>query len=135
MEAGRTTNKNFPEALREILEEREISYPKLARFTKERAHRSLSKTMLNLLARGEEPVNKEQIEIISAALKIDPTYFKEYREFMAYEKIKKHPALANIIIAIDEELFETLSEEELAEALMEDIKKINEEKIKKQGGR
>lgn len=80
------------------MDERKIGYPTFERLTKERAHRSLSRTMLNNLATGKNPVNKEQIEIIAAALKIDPVYFKEYREFIAKEKIGENPRLADALL-------------------------------------
>lgn len=92
------TEKDFPEALRDLMAEFNISFPVFERLTKERAHRKLSRTMLNNLALGYDKVNKEQIEIISAALLVDPTYFKEYREFLADEKIRENPKLADALL-------------------------------------
>lgn len=101
MKERKRTDKPFSRALRELMDERGIGYPVLERLTGERAYRSLSRTMLNNLVLGRNPVNKDQIEIISAALKIDPMYFAEYRKFVAGEALED-PELVDALLELAE---------------------------------
>ncbi|HZD60838.1 MAG TPA: hypothetical protein VE439_10360, partial [Anaerolineae bacterium] len=51
---------------------------------------------------------KENIEIIARGLKVDPSYFKEYREYRAKEKIDRNPQIADLLL--DEKAVELTSE-------------------------
>lgn len=98
------TYKNFPEALRELMEIRGFSFPKLARETGQR----LSTTYIHNLASGKSRPTKENIEVIASGFKVDPSYFKEYREYRAKEKINSNPKIADLIL--DETAVELTSE-------------------------
>jgi len=98
------TYKDFPEALREIMKIRGFSFPKLARETGQK----LSVTYIHNLASGKSKPTKENIETVSRGLKLDPSYFKEYREYKAKEKIDNNPEIADFIL--DEKAAELTSE-------------------------
>jgi len=98
------TYKDFPEALRELMKKRGFSFPKL---TREVGHK-LSTTYIHNLASGKSKPTKGNISIIAGGLKVDPLYFKEFREYEAKEKIDKNPKVADLIA--DEKLFEVTSE-------------------------
>lgn len=98
------TYKDFPDALREIMKVRYFSFPKLAR----EINHKLSTTYLHNLASGKSRPTKENIEIIAKGFKIDPWYFKEYREYKAKEKIDHDPKIADIVL--DETAIEVTSD-------------------------
>ncbi len=98
------TYKDFPEALRGLMEAKKFSFPKLAR----EIGQKLSTTYLHNLATGKSRPTKENIGIIAKGLKINPLYFKEYREYRAKEKIDKNPKIADLIL--DEKTIELTSE-------------------------
>jgi transcriptional regulator with XRE-family HTH domain len=80
----------FPEALRQLLELRKISYRRLATRTK------LSAGYLNHLACGTRPVPANQvIKVISQALRVKPEYFFEYRQRNLQEELYRYPELAD----------------------------------------
>lgn len=102
--ATERTYKDFPEALRELMKKRDFSFPKLAR---EVGHK-LSTTYIHNLASGKSKPTKENIYIIAKGLKVDPLYFKEFREYEAKEKIDENPKIADLIA--DEKFFRITSE-------------------------
>lgn len=108
------TYRDFPEALRELMEAKDFSFPKLAR----EIGRKLSTTYLHNLASGKSKPTKENIEVIARGLKISPSYFKEYREYQAKEKIDKNPKIADLVL--DEKAIELTSE---IESLSDEEKK------------
>jgi len=97
------THRDFSDALRELMRERNYSFPKLAR---EIGYR-LSTTYLHNLASGKSTPTKDNIETIAKGLKVDPTYFKEYRRYQAKEKIDREPEIADLIL--DERVAEAVS--------------------------
>lgn len=98
------TYDDFPDALRKIMEVRHFSFPKLAR----EINHKLSTTYIHNLASGKSRATKENIEIIAKGLKIDPSHFKEYREYKAKEKIDHNPKIADIVL--DERAIEVTSD-------------------------
>ncbi len=118
---GDRTYKNFPEALREMMKIRGFSFPKLAR----EIGRQLSTTYLHNLASGKSKPTKENINVISKGLKIEPLYFKEYREYAAKDKIDRNPKIAELVL--DEGAIELTSE---LVSLNEEQKQEVEELIK-----
>ncbi|MHB8842494.1 MAG: helix-turn-helix domain-containing protein [Candidatus Aquicultor sp.] len=102
--SGDRTYKDFPEALREMMKAKEFSFPKLAR----EIGRQLSTTYLHNLASGKSKPTKENIEVIAKGLKIEPSYFKEYREYAAKDKIDRNPKIAELVL--DERAIELTSE-------------------------
>lgn len=98
------TYKDFAEALRELMVARGFSFPKLAR----EIGRRFSIAYVHNLASGKSKPTKENIEIIAAGLKVEPSYFKEYREYKAKEKIDSSPEIADFLL--DEQSAEITSE-------------------------
>ncbi len=84
------TNRHFPEALRELMAERRISYRRLATRTK------LSAGYLNHLACGSRPVPSDAvIRNIARALRVKPEHFFEYRQRGLLNKLDRSPELAD----------------------------------------
>jgi transcriptional regulator with XRE-family HTH domain len=82
----------FPEALRELLALRKISYRRLATRTK------LSAGYLNHLACGTRPVPVDAvIKNIARALKVKPEYFFEYRHRGLERELYRSPELADTL--------------------------------------
>lgn len=91
------TYKDFPEALRELMEARGFSFPKLAR----EIGKQLSTTYLHNLASGKSRPTEENIEVIARGLKVNPSYFKEYREYQAKREIGRNPYIADLVLDRD----------------------------------
>lgn len=86
------TSAPFAEALRALLEQRQISYRRLATRTK------LSAGYLNHLACGTRPVPANQvIKSIARALRVKPEYFFEYRQRGLREELYRYPELADAL--------------------------------------
>lgn len=80
----------FPEALRELMQLRTISYRRLATRTK------LSAGYLNHLACGSRPVPADAvIKTIARALRVKPEHFFEYRQRGLEQVLYKSPKLAD----------------------------------------
>lgn len=80
----------FADALRALLEERQISYRRLATRTK------LSAGYLNHLACGTRPVPANQvIKVIARALRVKPEHFFEYRQRSLQRELYRYPELAD----------------------------------------
>lgn len=78
----------FPEALRELMAERRISFRRLATRTK------LSAGYLNHLACGSRPVPSDAvIRNISRSLRVKPEYFFEYRQRGLLDQLERSPNL------------------------------------------
>lgn len=84
------TTLQFPEALKQLMAERRISYRRLATRTK------LSAGYLNHLACGSRPVPSDSvIRNIAGSLKVKPEYFFEYRRRGLLSKLDRSPELAD----------------------------------------
>jgi transcriptional regulator with XRE-family HTH domain len=82
----------FPDALRQLLELRKISYRRLATRTK------LSAGYLNHLACGTRPVPSDSvIRGIARALRVKPEYFFEYRQRGLERALYKSPDLTDAL--------------------------------------
>lgn len=80
----------FPDALKELLELRKMSYRRLATRTR------LSAGYLNHLACGTRPVPSNQvIKILAKALRVRAEYFFEYRQRELQDELYKAPELAD----------------------------------------
>ncbi len=80
----------FPDALRELMQLRKISYRRLATRTK------LSAGYLNHLACGTRPVpSNAVIKVIARALRVKPEYFFEYRQRGLQQVLFHSPRLAD----------------------------------------
>jgi transcriptional regulator with XRE-family HTH domain len=84
------TTLAFPEALRELLELRKMSYRRLATRTR------LSAGYLNHLACGTRPVPADVvIRNIARALRVKPEHFFEYRQRGLQRELYNSPQLAD----------------------------------------
>lgn len=92
--------KHFPDALRDLMAERDISFRKLAIQTGRYRERPYSLAMLSQWMNGERRPTVEAVEIVARAAGVNPTYFREYREHVAAEEAKR---LANEV-GLDEVL-------------------------------
>ena len=80
----------FPEALRELMALRQMSYRGLSTRTK------LSAGYLNHLACGSRPVPADPvIRIIARSLRVKPEYFFEYRQRGLQKALYRSPQLAD----------------------------------------
>ena len=80
----------FPDALRELMDQRGMSYRRLATRTK------LSAGYLNHLACGTRPVPADAvIRTIARALRVTPEYFFEYRQRGLQRQLAGSPQLAD----------------------------------------
>jgi len=80
----------FADALRDLMEERRMSYRRLATRTK------LSAGYLNHLACGTRPVPANQVvKVIARALRVKPEYFFEYRQRRLRDELYRYPELAD----------------------------------------
>lgn len=80
----------FPEAFRQLMELRTMSYRRLATRTK------LSAGYLNHLACGTRPVPSDQvIKILARSLRVKPEYFFEYRQRRLQRELYRSPELAD----------------------------------------
>jgi hypothetical protein len=74
--------KPFPAALRDLLEERELSQRGLSKLIEDKARNKreyLSLYSVNYLIQGRLAPTMRSTEAIARALSIDPNYFAEYR--------------------------------------------------------
>lgn len=80
----------FPEAFRQLLDLRKISYRRLATRTK------LSAGYLNHLACGTRPVPSDQVlKILARSLRVKPEHFFEYRQRRLQRELYRSPDLAD----------------------------------------
>ena len=85
----------FPEALKDLMQERRLSYRQLAYKTR------LSAGYLNHLTKGTRPVPADPvIQIIATALRVDPGYFLEYRLRQVAGVLDDAPPLADTLYNI-----------------------------------
>lgn len=75
--SARMTDKPFPEAVKALLEEQDLSQRELIRRTRKRGWGSPG--TISFLMRDEQPPTMRAVEAIATALQIRPEYFGEYR--------------------------------------------------------
>jgi len=84
------STKLFPDALRDLITLRKMSYRRLGTRTK------LSAGYLNHLACGTRPVPTDPvIKVIARALRVKPEYFFEYRQRGLQRELYRSPDLAD----------------------------------------
>lgn len=94
------TRKPFREVYPKLLELKGFSQRKLAQRLKELdpEEKGLSDSYLSNLGTGKQKPTKENFELIANVLGIKPQYFKEYREYLAKEKVEGDPKLADALL-------------------------------------
>ena len=80
------TRKPFPEAIREVLDDRGWSIRELARHTKADTGWGAVST-IHFMVNGDIPVTRNGIEKISEALRIAPEFWAEYRLMRARDEL------------------------------------------------
>ena len=73
------SNKPFGDSLRQLMEERGLSYRGLAQLTRQLDGRGMTHAHINMLAKGHDRPSMRAMELIAQACGVDPDYFAEYR--------------------------------------------------------
>lgn len=99
-----TTDKQFGEALKEIMQKGKVTYEKLSVLS------GVSRTYLTQIIVHSKIPSKEIIKKIANAIKTNPNYFKEYRIINIVEKIElTHWALTSKEIKKIENILENVN--------------------------
>jgi transcriptional regulator with XRE-family HTH domain len=75
----RLSDEPFGDALRTLMEERDMSYRGLAEATRQLDGRGMTHAHINMLANGHDKPSMRAMELIAAACDLQPAYFAEYR--------------------------------------------------------
>jgi transcriptional regulator with XRE-family HTH domain len=73
------SNEPFGNSVRNLMQERGLSYRALADATREVDGKGLTHAHINMLANGHDKPSMRAMELIARACGIDPGYFAEYR--------------------------------------------------------
>lgn len=84
------TKAPFSEAVKALMEMRNLSYERLSKATKlvDDTGKGLSSGYIHLLANDKRSPTPQNIQLLSAALRVDPTHFAEYRQYLAAREAK-----------------------------------------------
>jgi transcriptional regulator with XRE-family HTH domain len=82
-----TSNKRFGEALRQLMNERGLSYRGLAAATRELDGKGVTHAHINMLANGHDKPPMRAIELIAKTCRVEPTFFAEYRLAVAMRQL------------------------------------------------
>lgn len=101
------TSKEFGFAVGQLMAERRSTFTTLSDATKilDATGSGLSRTYLSQVVTGQHVPTPARMELIAAALRVDPTYFKEYRQYVAAQRAKLLTAeigLDEVLAALDE---------------------------------
>jgi transcriptional regulator with XRE-family HTH domain len=75
----RMSDKPFGEALRTLMNERELSYRSLAVMTRLLDGKGMTHAHINMLANGHDKPSMRAMELIAQACDVQPDYFAQYR--------------------------------------------------------
>jgi transcriptional regulator with XRE-family HTH domain len=75
----RMSDKPFGEALRTLMNERELSYRSLAVMTRLLDGKGMTHAHINMLANGHDKPSMRAMELIARACDVQPDYFAQYR--------------------------------------------------------
>ena len=84
---SRTSDQPFGEALRELMQERGLTYRRLADAIRAVDPKGISHAHINMLANGHDKPSMRAMELIAQACDIDPNYFAEYRLALAMRQL------------------------------------------------
>lgn len=76
----------FPDALRALMEDRDVSFRKLAYLTGPHREKPYTAGYIGHLATGRTHPAPETMEVLAAAMDVRPEYFVEYRRHVAAER-------------------------------------------------
>lgn len=83
------SEKPFPDAMRDLMEQRDMSFGRLVVATGRYRDKPFSKGMLHQVASGKIAPIVDTMVVIAKALDTDPRYFREYREYLASQEAKR----------------------------------------------
>lgn len=81
------SNKPFGDSLRHLMEDRGLSYRRLAQLTRQLDGRGMTHAHINMLAKGHDRPSMRAMELIAQACGVDPNYFAEYRLALAMREL------------------------------------------------
>ncbi len=81
------SNKPFGDSLRQLMEDRGLSYRGLAQLTRQLDGRGMTHAHINMLAKGHDRPSMRAMELIAQACGVDPDYFAEYRLALAMREL------------------------------------------------
>ncbi len=73
------SDKPFGDALRSLMDERDLSYRGLAEATRQLDGRGMTHAHINMLANGHDKPSMRAMDLIARACEVQPTYFADYR--------------------------------------------------------
>jgi transcriptional regulator with XRE-family HTH domain len=73
------SNQQFGEALRALMQDRGLSYRRLAEAIRQLDGSGISHAHINMLANGHDKPSMRAMELIARACGVEPEYFAEYR--------------------------------------------------------
>jgi transcriptional regulator with XRE-family HTH domain len=82
-----TSDQPFGKALRGLMDERGLSYRRLAEAIRGIDARGITHAHLNMLANGHDKPSLRVMELIAQACGVAPEYFAEYRLAMAMREL------------------------------------------------
>jgi transcriptional regulator with XRE-family HTH domain len=77
----------FGDALRALMNDRELTYRELAHRTRELDGRGMTHAHINMLANGHDRPSTRAMELIAEACGVEPSYFAEYRLALAMREL------------------------------------------------
>jgi transcriptional regulator with XRE-family HTH domain len=81
------SDKQFGDALRALMRDRDLSYRALAQATRELDGKGLTHAHINMLANGHDRPSMRAMELIAGACEVDPNYFAQYRLAVAMRSL------------------------------------------------
>jgi transcriptional regulator with XRE-family HTH domain len=83
----RVSNKPFGDALRELMNDRGLTYRELAQRTRRLDGKGMTHAHINMLANGHDRPSTRAMELIAEACGVEPGYFAEYRLGLAMREL------------------------------------------------
>jgi transcriptional regulator with XRE-family HTH domain len=93
------STRPFGDALRTLMDERELSYRGLAEKIRRIDGRGITHAHLNMLANGHDKPSMRAMELIARACSISPEHFAEYRLALAMRELD--PEVVGLEQALD----------------------------------
>jgi transcriptional regulator with XRE-family HTH domain len=81
------SDRPFGEALRALMEQRELTYRGLSEKTRKLDERGLTHAHINMLANGHDKPSMRAMELIAEACGVNPGYFAQYRLALAMREL------------------------------------------------
>jgi transcriptional regulator with XRE-family HTH domain len=81
------SNNPFGDALRELMNDRGLTYRELAQRTRRLDGKGMTHAHINMLANGHDRPSTRAMELIAEACGVEPGYFAEYRLNLAMREL------------------------------------------------